>query len=406
MSERESPRAWAVAVAAGLANGAAFGTLYTFGTFFDSMASEFDAGRGPTAIVFAVTLLLFFGLGAVSGPASDRLGPVRLFAAGSALLVAGLVATANVSQLWLGYLTYGVGVGAGAGLFVTPLYAAVGTWFHTKRAVGLGITSAGNGLGTLLLVPLAARLIDDHGWRDAYLWLAAINGAVLAVAVLVVAAAGSSSVARTGPSGVTRASLAADPLFRLLFVAGLFMFVALFSAFGFVVPFAEDAGISSERAALLVGIIGASSVLARIGIGPLVARFGAVRLYQATLAVQPVAYVLWLVSDGRYALLVAFAVVLGVSYGGYVSLGAEVAAHLFGTAAIGTVLGMLFLSTGLGGLLGPPMAGVLDDAADGTTLPIAAVTVMAVIAVVLTLRVPTGRPAPPEPVEARAGEIS
>ena len=72
----DSGRAWIAAVGAAAANGVAFGTAYTFGTFFESMADEFGSERGSTALLFGVTRLgrkmgvvfLSFGIGGLIGP--------------------------------------------------------------------------------------------------------------------------------------------------------------------------------------------------------------------------------------------------------------------------------------------------------------------------------------------------
>ena len=108
---------------------------------------------------------MFFGLGAISGPLCDRLGPRRLLVPGAVLIGAGLVLTSRVHALWLAFVTYGLGVGVGCGLYVTPAFAVVGAWFQRSRALALGVASAGGGLGTLILVPAASWLIDAYGWR-------------------------------------------------------------------------------------------------------------------------------------------------------------------------------------------------------------------------------------------------
>ena len=137
------------------------------------------------------------------------------------------------------------------------------------------------------------------------------------------------------------------------------MSIALFMSFAFLVPFAEDQGITSTAAAWLVAIIGAASVSGRLVLSGLTRRFGPLRLYQACVAVQPLAYVVWMVAGDSYGLLVLFAVILGVSYGGYVALAPTVAAAMFGVIGLGGVLGLLYLGGGLGGLVGPPVGGAL-----------------------------------------------
>jgi len=166
--------------------------------------------------------------------------------------------------------------------------------------------------------------------------------------------------------------------------------VALYVAFGFVVDFATEEGIESGSAALLVGMIGASSVVGRLGLTTLSGRVPAVRLLQGCLAVQPVAFAVWLVADDSYPLLVTFALMLGVGYGGFVALGPEVALGYFGVVGLGGVIGLLFLAFGLGGLVGPPFGGWLADASDGSTIPIAFGVVMSALAFALSLTMPIG----------------
>ncbi len=394
--ELDSTRGWVVVVGGALACGTAFGTVYTFGAFFEAMVEDLDAGRGSTALVFGVTLLLFFGFGVVSGPMADRFGPRRLVVGGSVLLAAGLALTSRVDTVATGYLTYGVGVGLGGGMIVTPMYAIAGGWFVRRRALAMGVVATGNGLGTLILVPLAERLIADHGWRTAYLTLALIDLVLITTASLVLLAP---PVPAAPPALPRMRAVAGVSAFRLLFVTSLLFSVSLFIAFGFVVDFATAEGISSSRAALLVGIIGAASVVGRLGLTALAGRVAAVRLLQACLAAQPVAFALWLAAGGSYPLLVTFAVCLGVAYGGFVALGPETAAVLFGVVGLGAVMGLMFLGAGLGGLVGPPLAGWLADASDGSGVPITLALVVSLLAFGLSLAIPT------RPVEGVGAEV-
>lgn len=377
----DSRRAWVAAVGAAAANGMAFGTAYTFGTFFESMAEEFGSERGSTALLFGVTLLFFFGLGIVSGPLSDRFGHHRLLAAGSIMFVGGLVLTSLVDNVTLGYLTYGVGVGVGGGCFVAPLTALVGQLFVAHRALALGVVATGNGVGTLVLSPLAESLIDADGWRSAYRILAGIAGAIFVLGLLAVSVRSEQLAApgRRNPD-VASYGFMRHPAFRSLFVSGLLMSIGLFVAFAFVVPFATDAGVSSSGASRLVAVIGLTSIVGRLGLTNLARRFGVVGIYRGALAVQPVAFVIWLVAGGSYPLLVLFAAVLGVSYGGFVAIAPAVIIEQAGVESLGRKMGVVFLSFGIGGLIGPPAAGAIADATSGRTVPIAVALTVVLLA--------------------------
>jgi MFS family permease len=81
-------------------------------------------------------------------------------------------------------------------------------------------------------------------------------------------------------------------------------------------------------------------------------------LYQLCYLVVGLSFVLWLIADS-YLVLVLFALMLGVGYGGYVALSPAVLAHFYGTQRLGSVLGALYTSGGIGVLMGPPVAGFI-----------------------------------------------
>ncbi|MFN0092395.1 MAG: MFS transporter [Acidimicrobiales bacterium] len=373
----DSGRAWAVAVMGMLANAVTFGILYGFGTFFDEMAAEFGAGRGATAAVFSINTFVFFSLGLFTGPLSDRIGPRRIIVAGAVCLAAGLYLTSRVQHLWLGYLTFGGGVGVGVGCFLVPVVAAVGRWFVRRRSLATGITLTGMGLGTLVVVPLIEALVDRVGWRDAFAALAAVALVTLLALALVVGQPPAPAGARPA---VSVRELAADGRFRRLYGCETFLSAALFVPFVFLVSYAEDHGVAGGPASLLIGVIGASSIVGRLGLASLTGRLGAVRLLLLCFVLQPAGYLAWLASDGAYPVLVVFAVLLGVGYGGFISIAPEVATQIWGATSLGSVIGLLYTGGGVGGLIGPISAGLLIDAAGGSyTVPILAAAALTAV---------------------------
>ena len=171
MSDRrliDSPRAWLTVVATFFSSAVALGTVYCFGAFFQSMADDFGSGKGSTAVIFGLTTFSFFWLSLITSRLADRYGPRPVLAAGAVALFVGLWATSNVNSIGIGYITFGAGAGIGAACAYIPMVAHVGGWFEKSRATAVGISVAGIGVGTLVMNPLAARLIDLYGWRSTY----------------------------------------------------------------------------------------------------------------------------------------------------------------------------------------------------------------------------------------------
>jgi MFS family permease len=353
----DSVRSWVVVAAAFAAMFASFGIAYSFGAFLEPMAQEFGAGRGATSAFFALTSLTYFGLGALSGVAVDRYGPRRVLVVGGVALGAGLAATSQAGELWIGLVTYGLGVGIGVACAYVPMLAVVGGWFERRRTLAIGVAVTGIGLGTLTVAPLAAALIDELGWRTTHLLLGAGGAAVLLVCALVV----TSPPVRPGPAALTLGEAVRNRDYRRLYLASGLLSVALFVPFVHLPGYAEQAGADRVAAAALVGVIGAASTGGRLVLGVVAARTGALRAFRWCFLTMGASFALWSL-DGGYGVLVVFAVVLGIGYGGFVALGPAVVAERFGTTRLGGLLGVLYTSAGIGSAVGAPLAGAAVDA--------------------------------------------
>ena len=377
--------AWLVVAAAFLSMFAIFGVVYSFGVFFDPMAREFGTGRGLTSVVFAVTAFLFFVLGAMTGPVADRIGPRRVVLVGAGATGGGLILTAAVPSIWLGYLTFGLGVGLGTACGYVPMVAAVGGWFERRRALAIGIAVSGIGVGTLAVPPVAALMVGSMGWRRTYV--------VLGVAALMVLSA-CALAAKRPPAGPPKSRRLGRVVrtreFAGLYCSGLLSSFALFLAFVHIVPYAIKLGTAPVAAAGLVSVIGVGSTVGRLGLGGAAERLGAVRTFQLSVGILIASYVLWYLAPG-YLALAGFALVLGLGYGGWVALSPSVMADLFGWEGLGGSLGLLYTSAGVGALFGPPFAGFLVDATNSYRPAILTALGLAVAAGFAIARLPIRR---------------
>ncbi len=354
----DSPRAWGVVAAAFAAMFVAFGIAYSYGAFLDEMREDFGVGRAAGAAFFSLTSLLYFGLGGVSGAASDRFGPRRVLLVGAAALGLGLLVTSQAGSLGVALAAYGVGVGVGVACAYVPMVALVGAWFERRRTLALGVAVAGIGIGTLTIPPATAALIGEVGWRDSYLVLAAAG----TVALVLCALAAAPAPAGEGAVGASLREAFGDVQYRRLYLATALLGIPLFVPFVYLPSYAEERGVDPVLAAGLIGAIGTASVIGRLALGWLAVPLGLLRVFRGCFLAIALSFVLWWVAGGSYPVLLAFALVLGIGYGGYVALAPAVVAARFGVDRLGALLGVLYTSAAVGSAVGPPAAGAIIDA--------------------------------------------
>jgi len=373
-------RGWYVVWAAFAAMTVIFGVAYSFAAFFQSWSVEFDAQRADVSLVFGLSSLLYFSMGAVGGALADRFGPRATGLAGMCCLAAGLLVSSFATGLSGVYLAFGLGIGLGVALVYTPAMGAVQPWFVKHRGLASGIAGSGIGAGTLLVPIVASWLIATLDWREAMRWLAL--GVMAAgftavwflerdparhglgpdgVALLAVSNPPAEATrGRTSLPGLTLRETLRTPSFRWLYASTLAAGIPMFMPFAHLSASARDAGIADTEAVALVGVIGVGSLLGRFGIGALADRLGRLQTRLIAEAMLGASFLLWASAEG-YAAFAVFAIVFGLSYGSIVSLLPPICSDLYGVRAVSGIIGLLYTGAAFGALLGPVAAGALFD---------------------------------------------
>jgi MFS family permease len=371
----DSPRAWLIVLAAFFGAFVAFGVSYCFGVFLKPLGLAFGASHATMSTVFSTLTVLSFFLAPLTGELADKIGPRYVVGAGALLMGGGLMLTSQIHSLPMLFVSYGVCVGAAVACIYIPSVAAVGEWFKVRRDIALGIAISGIGCGTLVAAPLAARMTLDIGWRHTFEWFGWASMIILLGCAMLLSR-----------PAVLRAKGAANVwdmmrtrTFVLLYFALVFDGISIYTAFVFISPFAMDLGATHVAGAALIGYIGASSVVGRLGLNTLAPRFGLINVYKSCYWILLASCVIWIMSYS-YPMLITFALVMGVGYGGIAAMTPAVAAARFGIEGLGELLGFLFTAFGVACLVGPPLAGVLVDYTHDYRWPAYVATTSAVIA--------------------------
>lgn len=370
---------WFVVAACFISALVTYGTIYSFGTFFAHILTEFDQSFAGTSLIFSLQSIVMFSSAAILGFFIDRYGARRLFPVGATLIVLGLLGASQL-PLYIGVvLSYGGVAAVGFAITYVIAYATVPRWFDRRKGFATGIATSGTGAGLLVISPFASVLIDLYGWRTAYFLLMLVFIGLLTVAWIIIVdnpndlgvdvavefvdddpETAVARSARTQFRNVT--AVARSPTFALLFIGLLFVYVPFYVLIVYLVEFATNVGVGREVGVLAISIIGGVSIVGRFSVGFLADRFGIIRLYLLSTLVM--AGTVIALAYGRTPFVVlGLAVIYGIGYGGAGALMAPLITELFGRIDINTLFGMVNVAFAIAGSAVPYLAGYGYDLA-------------------------------------------
>jgi MFS family permease len=369
--------------------GLAYGVWYSYSVFLVALAGELHWSRSLLAGAFGVFALVHGLSSPPLGWLADLVGPRRVFMAGGALLALALIVDGAITSPLHLYLAFGIltslGVTASA---LVPSVVLIRGWFPRRFGTALGIASAGIGVGIFAVVPACQLLIDAVGWR----WAFRILGVVIAVwtlpaAFLLVrdppAAGDESGHARARAEEPTLGMALARTSFWLLAIAqfcGNFVCQMLLVH---QVVFLVDHGVPVIVGASVGGLVGLSSVFAKVGSGWAADVMGRRPTFTAGMVIVLLSVGLLgviAVSPHR-AIVYLYAAVMGIGYAATVPIMPTVISDVFGGARFGSIFGALHLANAAGGAVGAWLAGAVFDLTGSYTVAFTAAAVAALLAI-------------------------
>ena len=386
------------------------GVRFSFGVLVKPLAAEFGWDRG--AITFAYTLnMLVFGFGQMmAGRLLDRYGPRLLFSVSALVASVGLFLTSRTSSIPELYLYYGVVTAVGvSGITIGVVSSTVSRWFKSLRGLIGGIAVTGTSFGHFAIIPVLAWSLERFGWRGSWMGLGVLVSAVVVPVALGLmkkepADMGLEPYETAGASSVRRTSPAPDFSPREAFLSRSFLFVALayglcgFQDFFFVtqfIPFATDAGLTSQHASNIQGLAGLVSLAGVLVFPALTEKAGHGIPLSFMFLLRAVCYGLLVFSSAQPAIFAA-ALLMGFTLMATAPLAAAMTGDYFGVRNIGLITGAILWVHHTGGALGALLGGVAHAATGSYAGMFMACLVMAFTgaAVCLGIRPPGGRLVP------------
>ncbi len=354
-------RAW-FPLAAGIAINLAIGILYAWSVLVAPFELLLSASR---AEVSGAQSLGFF-MATVGTFTMHWL--LRWFSLAMLALVIGVMSALGLALAGFGqslaalYLGYGVLFGYGSGVLYFVAMTAAGIKGPVRKSIAIGANMAAVALGGILWSPALASMIETLGPTASVGIAAAILLAATTLGYALIAASGARLPSGQGATGLFEDMLTESPrIAAAIFFGFLCVAFAALAVVGHAATLMASWGAAASETRLAPMLNGAGYAIGALIGGPLTELLTGRRvLIGVGLAMGGLLLALYL-APGIAVGLAAVAVV-GGCFGATASAHPLAIAGYYGADAMPRVYGRLAVAYGIGGLLGPFVAGAIFDA--------------------------------------------
>jgi MFS family permease len=361
---------WFIVALSFLANLTAAGIRSAPSVLIHPFEAEFGWSRTAIASAASLNLLLLGLFAPIGGWLIDRVGARRVILGCLTTIVAGLIGTVFVRELWQLIILWGVVLGIATGV-TPPLGASIASrWFVDRRGLAIGIMTNANAAGQVVYLPLLMAIIVWSGWRSA-LWAMAAASAVLLPAIWFwmrdkPADVGLEPYTAARPSDPAKRGIYARGDMRPMSISSISevfktstfwilsgcFFICGVTANGLIgthlIPHAIERGIPQMTAAMAVGIMGGASFVGTTFSGWMVDRVDPRKVLAVVYALRGSSlFILPYVSESLGLFL--FAVLYGLDWYASGPATTTIIARVFGPDRVGRIFGLVFVFHQLGG---------------------------------------------------------
>lgn len=373
-AKQEWRRYWPMVFAASMGFGF-FSVMQVYtGLFMTPVSEELGWSRTEVTAGLSLASVIITVLSPVFGVLIDRWGTRRLVLPGlamKAVIFAGFsLISGSLTQWMIMWVIYAL---VSLSIKSTVWTAAIASTFSSGRGLAMGIMLSGTAIAQIIVPPLGNWLISDYGWRMAFVLIGLIWGGIAFVLCLLFMYDGHDALraeqkkarAEAKPLPTLQGLTPGEALRSVaLWRIGISTFIMMAVTIALVVhqfPILVEAGISKERAAILMSFGGVAGVLGKIITGHFLDRFRPNVIGGLTLSSAAIAFLL-LMEGVRTPFLIFLAVLInGYASGTKLQICAFLTTRYAGLRNFGLIFSVMASLIALGSGLGPVLGAVFYD---------------------------------------------
>jgi sugar phosphate permease len=358
------------------------------------------ANGGPVPLLEVIAALTILGLAAMMAIGLHVMVPRMPMPAALAIAaVAAAVAGWYYSQAWMGnalkqvymiHLLFALALSSAGSMVVIFL---VSSWFVRHRGLAIGIALVGTSLGSAVFPALNPGLIQQYGWREAFISNAYLP-IVLMLAILVfikgtprdagtTALGQGEQVQDLKQHGLTFTEARRTRTFWVIAISGFLTYYSIFSVVQHVVLHAvKTFGFTLQQAGELLAVFSIVAMICKLASGAVADRVDRHLVFTVCFVIMLLGVLgLRTMQPGW---LLPSVIVIAVGWGGLFTLYNMLAVSNFGLRECGRINGLISLLEAIGAGLGSFVTGRLFDQTGSYQLAFTVLAVMVFIAVIMS----------------------
>lgn len=349
------------------------------GIFVIPVTKDLGITRGQFMLYATVTNIIGMIFAPFAGQMLSKkdLPKIMIFAAFlDGLSYIGFALAKNITSIYIFAAIIGI---SGPCLTILPLSILITSWFNSKRGFAMGLAMTGSSLGAFVLSPLSNILINNFGWRFAYVVLGLSIIIILSPLIFFIIkktpkdkglvpyteALPNGSMAGAGKAGLsiegyTLKQISLSPSFIFYLLASFLLFFITTCGAATTVPYLISLGIDGTKAAGIFGLSMGFLAVGKILLGYL---FDKIKLI-TTIAIGIICFILSVLCliYAKNPIFIAGFIAFYILGGSLSTVAPSYAtAQLYGIKEYGKIYGIVSMITRFGSAIGFPVSSIIFD---------------------------------------------
>ncbi|CAO2656558.1 Nn.00g053610.m01.CDS01 [Neocucurbitaria sp. VM-36] len=339
------------------------GLVGSFGVFQTYYSATLKSPVSSIAWIGSVHGFLLLFVGMISGRLTDAGYFRHIFLLGCLLQLLGIFIASSCTNYWQVFFAQGILLGLGSGCIFCPTLVVVSTYFEKRKGFALGVVGCGNVTGGIVFPSVVRLLLPSIGFT----WTVRAIGVIQLITLAVAGQFLRSRIPprKSGPFIEWQAFQELDYLFYV--TGGFFSYWSILVGTFFIASFSRDTiGLPYAESLNFLIFLNGCGFVGRLIPTYLADMLGPMEVFAATLFLGGVVTFCWAAVDSVFGLYV-WAGLYGISIHAMLSLfPVGLLTLTTDTRKAGVRAGMAFTITSVGDLTGPPIAGAIIVAFNGS----------------------------------------